>query len=151
MSCLGKAVFWFALASLSIRRLCPLSNSLISCAGDILMATTLLANRTLRHAAPWCMNTLRLRRHHSGIFPLLWSHYTWKICLPPASSFKLELHSVTQFSSGPGTHTHTRTHTFTHTIQCSLWSLWADLALSAITSAPLLKTWWAGWNISHSR
>lgn len=118
MSCLGKAVFWFALASLSIRRLCPLSNSLISCAGDILMATTLLANRTLRHAAPWCMNTLRLRRHHSGIFPLLWSHYTWKICLPPASSFKLELHSVTQFSSGPGTHTHTRTHTFTHTIVC---------------------------------
>lgn len=93
----------------------------------------------LRHTTLWCLSALPLGKHHSGILHFMVS-ITHKN--PPASFFSMAnwLQSVTQFSAKSGTaHTDSRLLRKAH----ELTLLW-ELLLS-----PLLKTWWAGWNISH--
>lgn len=67
-------------------------------------------------------------------------HYTWKICLPPASPWQT---GVTLCDPVFIWTRHRRTGGLRRTFQ----SLWADLALRATT----LEAWWAGWNITHLR
>lgn len=153
VSCDGSESLWtkwysflFLILGSVLARLCSTFHMMLRSVSVISSAWTCLCSSyhrfgsrgPLSYAALWCLSTLPLGKHHSGI-----SHFMVSITHknPPASFLSVVnwLHSVTQFSAKSDTHSFQTSQAHELTL---LWEL---------PHSPLLKTWWAGWNISHWR